>query len=375
MKKTIQTTLYSLLFCSFSGTAQVQQTELLQGLDLQFRVQLNKAKVPGGAYAVVRGNQIIATGSYGVRAMGKPEKIDADTVFRLASVSKTFTGGISVLTAQQGKVNLDLPLINYVPEFKLKTAEATRQIKVDQVLSQSTGLMPHAYENLLEAKQTPAEILPKFQLLNPGCKPGTCYSYQNIVFALLDQVLSRGTGKAYEDLLPEHIFKPLQMSTASVGYAPFLATENKAMPHKRGGKGWRPVKIDPNFYWVNPAAGVNASVKDMAKYLIAMLGHKPGVFSAEALAQLQQPMVRLRGKPRWPVWQQFKQVSSWYGRGWRMIQYDNHKLFYHGGVVDGFRPYIAYSPEQDLGLVLLTNAEADITGDLAKWFWQQVLSS
>ena len=206
---------------------------------MQFRVQLNKAKVPGGAYAVVRGNQIIATGSYGVRAMGKPEKIDADTVFRLASVSKTFTGGISVLAAQQGKVNLDLPLINYVPEFKLKTATATKQIKVDQVLSQSTGLMPHAYENLLEAKQTPEQILPKFQELAPGCKPGTCYSYQNIVFALLDQVLSRGTGKTYEELLPERIFKPLQMSTASVGYAPFLATENKAMPHKRGGKGCR----------------------------------------------------------------------------------------------------------------------------------------
>lgn len=79
------------------------------------------------------------------------------------------------------------------------------------------------------------------------------------------------------------------------------------------------MKIDPNFYWVNPAAGVNASANDMAKYLIAMLGHQPGVFSAEALAQLQQPLVKLRGKSRWPVWQQFKQVSNWYGRGWRVI--------------------------------------------------------
>jgi beta-lactamase class C len=375
MKLLINSAVISLLFTAWTASAQFQQNELLQELDLQFRMQLNKAKVPGGAYAVVRGNQIIATGSYGVRAVGKPEKIDADTVFRLASVSKTFTGGVSVLAAQQGKVNLDLPLINYVPEFKLKTAAATQQIKVDQVLSQSTGLMPHAYENLLEDKKTPEQILPKFQELTPGCKPGSCYSYQNIVFALLDQVLSRGTGQTYEELLPERIFKPLKMNTASVGYAPFLATENKALPHKRAGDGWRPVKVDPNFYWVNPAAGVNASVNDMAKYLIAMLGHQPGVFSAKALALLQQPMVKLRGTSKWPVWQQFKQVSNWYGRGWRVIQYDQHKLFYHGGVVDGFRPYIAYSPEQDLGLVLLTNAEADITGDVAKWFWHQVLSS
>jgi beta-lactamase class C len=111
----------------------------------------------------------------------------------------------------------------------------------------------------------------------------------------------------------------------------------------------------------------------MAKYLIAMLGHQPEVFSSNSLAMLQQPMVKLRSKPRWPVWQQFKQVSFWYGRGWRIIQYDQQQLFFHGGVVDGFRPYIAYSPTLDLGIVLLTNAEADVISEIAKWFWQQTI--
>jgi beta-lactamase class C len=363
----------TVVFASAQNSALVTEQALLQGLDREFRAQMQQAGVPGAAYAVVRGQRIIGSGTFGVRAAGKADKIDVDTVFRLASVSKTFTGGLSVLAAEQGKLDLNLPLIKYVPEFKLKTAAATAQIKVDQVLSQSTGLMPHAYENMLEASQTPAQILPKFQQLLPGCRPGTCYTYQNIVFSLLDQVLRRGTGQSFDQLLPERIFKPLQMHTASVGYAPFLATKNKAEPHKKTANGWQPIGIDPNFYWVNPAAGVNASVTDMAKYLIAMLGHQPEVFSSNSLAMLQQPMVKLRSKPRWPVWQQFKQVSFWYGRGWRMIQYDQQQLFFHGGVVDGFRPYIAYSPPLDLGIVLLTNAEADVISEIAKWFWQQTI--
>jgi beta-lactamase class C len=97
------------------------------------------------------------------------------------------------------------------------------------------------------------------------------------------------------------------------------------------------------------------------------------VLPESLISQLQQPLTRMPGKPRWPVWQQFKKVSAWYGRGWRMVQYDGQSLYYHAGVVDGYRPYISYSPQTGYGLVLLTNAEADVTGPLAGWFWQQLL--
>ncbi|WP_337842508.1 serine hydrolase domain-containing protein [Rheinheimera sp.] len=353
--------------------AQLNQTELLQGLDQEFRLALNKAKVPGGAYAVVQGGQIVFTGAYGVREVGKPDKVDADTVFRLASVSKTFTGGLTVLASQQGSLKLDAPLAHYVPGFQLGSERDTKALTVDHVVSQASGVMPHAFENLLEDNQTPEQILPRFKLLKTSCTPGRCYSYQNILFGLLEQALLHSTGLPYPDLLQQHILGPLKMQTASVGYAGFLATQNKAMPHHRAGQGWRSEQVKPNFYWVNPAAGINASATDLAKYLLAMLGHQPKVFSPQALQELRSPAVKVANKPRWPVWQQYKKVSTWYGRGWRMVQYDNHRLFYHGGVVDGYRPYIAYSPEKDIGLVLLTNAEADVTGKVAKWFWGEVL--
>jgi beta-lactamase class C len=356
-----------------ASPARPAEQQLVAAFEREFNQQLSQAKVPGGVYAIVKQDRIVNIGGYGVRAMGDKARVDADTVFRLASVSKTFTG-LSLVQAQaMQQIQLQQPLTRYVPELKLRTPQLAQNLTLERVLSHSSGFVPHAFENLIEADKTPAQILPRLKELSPVCRPGRCYSYQNVFFGLLDDALERATGLNYADLLSQRLFSPLGMQTASVGLAPLLASSNKAMPHQRLGKGWRLVKPKENFYRLDAAAGVNASARDLAIYLQAMLGQQPSVLPQSQLSQLQQPLTRMPGKPRWPVWRQFKQVSAWYGRGWRMVQYDDQFLYYHAGIVDGYRPYIAYSPQTGYGLVLLTNAEADVTGPLAGWFWQQLL--
>lgn len=372
----LQCWLLSLLFCCFqlhaSPTGPSEQ-QLVAAFEQEFQQKLQQARVPGGAYAIVKNDRIVKIGSYGVRVVGEKARVNADTVFRLASVSKTFAG-VSLVQAQASQqLQLQQPLTRYVPELKLRTSKLEQSLTMEQVLSHSSGFWAHAFEDLIEADQTPAQILPRLKELSPVCPLGRCYSYQNVFFGLLGNALERATGLSYADLLQQRVFKPLGMQTASVGLAPLLASRNKAMPHERGGKGWRVVKPKANFYRFGTAAGVNASARDLAVYLQAMLGYQPTVLPETMLSQLQQPLTKMPGKPRWPVWQQFKQVSAWYGRGWRMVQYDGQALYYHAGVVDGYRPYIAYSPQTGYGLVLLTNAEADVTGPLAGWFWQQLL--
>lgn len=357
-----------------AGQAQAGADRALSAqFQQQFNAQLQQAKVPGGAYAIVYQDQVLALGSYGVRAVGEQARVNPDTVFRLASVSKTFAGNLLVQLSQQGRLDLQQPLKAYVPELHLKNAQIEQQVNVESVLSQGSGFWAHAFEDLIEANKTPAEILPRLAELAPVCPPRRCYSYQNVLFGLLGRAAEQSTGKSYESLVTERVFSPLQMHTASYGLTGLLASRNKALPHQRGGKGWRTVKPKANFYRFPAAAGVNASARDLSQYLIAMLGHRPEVFSPALLSQLQQPLVKMPGKPRWPVWQQYRNASAWYGRGWRMVQYGDDRLYYHAGVVDGYRPYIAYSPSTGYGLVLLTNAEADVTGKLAGWFWQQVL--
>lgn len=366
------------LCCSLSPllvqAGQLTESELIHQFEQQFRTKLQQAKVPGGAYAIVQGERIVKLGYYGVRVVGERATVNADTVFRLASVSKTFAG-VSLVQAQNAsQLQLQQPLSSYVPELVLRTPELTKSLTLEQVVSHSSGFWAHAFEDLIEADQTPAQILPRLRELSPVCPLGRCYSYQNVFFGLLGNALERATGLPYDQLLSQRLFKPLGMQSASVGLAPLLASRNKALPHQRGGKGWRVVKPKANFYRVSSAAGVNASARDLAIYLQAMLGGRPEVLPPQLLQTLQQPLTRIQGKPRGEVWQQFKQTSLWYGRGWRMVQYDQQRLYYHGGVVDGYRPYIGYAPQTGYGLVLLTNAEADIIGPLANWFWLQVLA-
>lgn len=349
------------------------ETELVQQFEQEFRTKLQQAKVPGGAYAIVQGERIVKLGQYGVRVVGERATVNADTVFRLASVSKTFAGVSLVQAEHASQLQLQQPLSSYVPELVLKTPELTKSLTLEQVVSHSSGFWAHAFEDLIEADQTPAQILPRLRELSPVCPLGRCYSYQNVFFGLLGNALERATSMPYDQLLSQRLFNPLGMQSASVGLAPLLASRNKAMPHQRGGKGWRVVKPKANFYRVSSAAGVNASARDLAIYLQAMLGGRPEVLPQQLLQQLQQPLTRVQGKPRGEVWQQFKHTSLWYGRGWRMVQYDQQWVYYHGGVVDGYRPYIGYAPQTGYGLVLLTNAEADVIGPLANWFWLQVL--
>lgn len=360
-----------------AAPAQPQSTARLNisQFDADFRHELAQAKVPGAAYAIVYKDQIVKLGSYGVRAVGDNARVNPDTVFRLASVSKTFAGNLLVQLSEQGRIDLHKPLKSYVPELKLRSAALEQSVSVEQILSQGSGFWAHAFEDLIEANQTPAQIMPRLAELSPVCHPGKCYSYQNVFFGLLGRVAEQGTGRSYEELVSDKIFRPLGMQTASYGLSALLANRNKAMPHQRGGKGWRVIKPKANFYRFPAAAGVNASARDLAHYLQGMLGQQPAALQAGVLSQLQQPLVRMPGRPRHELWQQYRDVKAFYGRGWRMVQFDGDTLYYHGGVVDGYRPYIAYSPSTGYGLVLLTNAEANVIPDIAASFWQQVLPS
>lgn len=365
----------ALLWCwqAVGQSITTEQQQLVQATEQRFEQQLQKYKIPGGAMAIVYQDQILSVHAVGVRQAGQAMPVNGDTVFRLASVSKTFAGNLLTQLSLQGTLDLQAPLTRFVPGLALRKPELEQQLTLEHVLAQRSGYWSHAFEDLLEADQTPEQIKPRIRELSPVCPVGRCYSYQNVLFGFLTNAAEQSTGQSYSQLLARWVFGPLGMRTASVGLTAFLANPNRAWPHQRGGRGWRSMDPKANFYRVPTAAGINASAHDLALYLTGMLGQQPQAFSPALLAELQTPKVRVPNRPRWPVWQQFRQVSAWYGLGWRIVQYDEHRLFYHAGVVDGFRPYIAYSPESGYGLVLLTNAEVDVAGSVAANFWQDVL--
>jgi beta-lactamase class C len=347
---------------------------LVIDFDKYYAGKLAEYKIPGAAYAIVHGNKIIATAGFGVRQQGSKEPVDPYTVFRIASVSKTFAGSLTSILASEGHFSWDDKLIDYLPGFSFKSKKYNDQLKLKHLLSQSSGVMPNAYDNLIKANVPLERILPQFSKIDPLCPPGQCYGYQNVLFSLIDQVMQKTTGKPYAQLLRERIFTPLQLPTASVGLDGFFSTENRAMPHVRARGQWYPTKVAESYYRFSPAAGVNASAIDLGYWLIAQLGHNPDVLSDGILDTLSTKRVKTRRDLRRKEWRRYL-TDAHYGLGWRVYQFGQDQLMYHGGWVQGYRAEIAYSREHQLGLVMLMNAESNLINEMGTYFWSGVLTA
>jgi beta-lactamase class C len=166
------------------------------------------------------------------------------------------------------------------------------------------------------------------------------------------------TGDFYTHQVEEKIFIPLGMKSATYGRVSLMASGNWARPHSYGGKGWVSGMPNENYYHVPPAAGVNASITDMAIWLNAQLGHYPDVLSPELLRKTHTPLVNTPGELRSSGWRSERLSRAEYALGWRVFTYQGRKLIFHGGAVRGYRGLIAFLPEEDVGIVVLWNSES-----------------
>lgn len=319
----------------------------------------------GLAVAVVRHGEIRLIRTYGVREIGGEDRVTTLTRFRIASLSKGMTGTLAGLAVAEGRVSLEEPVAPYAPTFRLRGGMQTR-VTLEHVLSHRVGLPSHAYDNLLEQGLAPETILARYPQLPLVCAVGACYGYQNIAFDVAGDVLADVYKKPYADLLREKLFIPLGMPDASVGAEALVAGGDWARPHRRvkTGKGryafgpWRVGKVTPYYYAVPAAGGVNASILDLSLYLKAQMGYQPLVLPRAVLdlihiPRTDTPAETIRMKK---VSERFEETR--YGLGWRIYQYAGQKVIAHGGTLDGYASQIAFLPDRDVGIVLLSNAQS-----------------
>jgi beta-lactamase class C len=361
-------------------------TQFKQDFYVQVKNQLKLYSIPGGAYVIVQNKNIIAMENFGHTDKAKSHDVDNNTVFRLASVSKTFAATITTMLAQDKQLNLSDPITKYVPHFSLATEGAAQKIQLKHLLSHSSGLMPNAYDNLLHENWPMEKIIGRFDRITPICQPEKCYGYQNIAYGLLQPAIEASQSKSYATLLQDRVFTPLNMTDASVGIDVYKDQENTAKPHilrkriKTGKKDrqgqdikkyiWRTVKVEPDFYKVATSAGVNASITDLSKWLIANLGYKPEVLSPSLLTELTTPRIKTKKDLRRRFWRDHL-TDAHYGYGWRIYQFNGHPIIYHSGWVAGFRADIGYSPDLDIGFAIVINAESNAISKISSQFWLQ----
>lgn len=323
--------------------------------------------VTGAAFAIATSSGIVATGVAGFTDSSRSQHIDENTVFRVASVSKTFAAGLAGVLVQEGQFAWDDRVVDYVPGFRIKGDSG--RVRIRHLLGQSTGLVPHAYDNLLEEGVSLEQIELRYRELSYICPPGECFSYQNSIFSLIEPVIEKTAAQPYARLMEEKIFRPLDMRTASIGYEALVNNPNHARPHVKSGDQWKTVAVKPNYYRVAPAAGVNASALDMGKWLSAQMGGQPRVLDPAVVATLTLPRVATTRDRYREHWRDVLSEAH-YGLGWRIYRLGENEIAYHSGWVSGYRADIAWSASYGIGIAVLMNVEGNSINELTTAFWR-----
>ncbi len=322
--------------------------------DSLISAEIKNTATVGAAVAVIYNNQVALLKCFGLRKARTNDSIDENTVFRLASVSKPISGVLAGMLAEENLIGLDDKVSNYIPGLKLKSENHTQELKIRNILSHTTGLIPHAYDDLVEQKLPLGQIMNKLYLANTPTNPGQFYAYQNVMFSLYDTIVASKTGKPYSEVLKEKLFVPFGMYNASAGFEPFNYNENKALPHS----GVTPIKMNDRYYSTLSAAGINASISDMKNFLLALLNDSETI-NGKVEELVFQPQVQTNlSRGYFSQWH--KVDSKEYGLGWRLVGYKGRKVAYHGGYVKGYRAEIALCKEENVGIVYLSNSPSPV---------------
>lgn len=314
---------------------------------------------PGSAIAIVYDSTIVYLKAFGLKSVSDTASVDVNTVFRIASVSKCFASFLTGILVEDSILSWNDSIVSYLPEFALKSKEETDKLTIGNVLSHTTGLPYHAYTNMVEEGVSLDSMLSWLKDIDLASKVGDTYSYQNVAYSLIGEVIRARTGKTYEAQMMDRVFVPLNMKTASIDYESIMKNVNVAKPHTlRRGK-WKTATITDTYYNVSPAAGVNASISDMAQWLVALLGKRNDVISRQTLNQLYEPRVRAPSKNR-NYGRLHRLSNAYYGLGWRVLHYPNDTLIYHGGYVNGYRSEVAVNVKEKIAVCILANAPGEL---------------
>lgn len=317
---------------------------------------------PGMAIAVVKDGKVVFAKGYGVREMGKPEKVDENTLFAIASNSKAFTTAALAILIDEGKIGgWDDKVSKYLPGFQLYNPYVTEDLTIRDIVSHRVGLDTFSGDLLwYETTYTNDEILNRVKYLKPVKGFRTGFGYQNLMFIAAGKIIEKTSGMSWSNFIRAKILNPIGMTNAKTSVKDYKAGDNVAVPHNEsGGKGLR-VLPQGNVDGAAGAVRINASLADLSKWIRLQLamGEFEGkrIYSEKNAWEMWQPAVIL------PISQRAAKANptrhfNTYALGWNTFDYQGKKIVTHGGGLDGMLSKTVLIPEDNVGFVVLTNSE------------------
>lgn len=319
---------------------------------------MKNSGIPGLAVAIVHGGKTLYAKGFGIRDAGRPDspenRVDADTVFQLASISKSVGATVVAHEVTTGSITWDTPVVSKLPWFALSDPYVTEHVSVADLYSHRSGLPDHAGDALEDLGYDRRQVLERLKYL-PLASFRNSYAYTNFGVTAAASAVAAAAGESWEDLSREVLYRPLGMESTSSRFADFLARPNRAVGHLKVGDKWEArFQRDPDAQ--TPAGGVSSSVNDMARWLTMLLAggtyNGQRIASPEALLSAYTPQV-ISTKTRNP-----KARSGTYGYGFNVSVTSSGRTEYsHSGAFGlGAATNFVALPAEDIAIVALTNA-------------------
>ena len=347
-------------------------------LDSFIRKAMSDYRVPGASVAVVKDDRVVFLRGYGVRRAGEPAPVDENTVFQIASDTKTFTAAALAALVGDGKLDWDDEVITHLPEFVLYDEYATRHSTIRDLLAHRTGLPAFTGDIVGELGYDRAEALRRIRYLRPAVSFREKPLYSNLGFFVAGMVAGRVAGSSWEEVVRSRIFAPLGMSRSATSMLAMPADDNHAGAYASIDGRIRSVLPSQQIV-LGPAGSIVSSAGDLASYMRMLLvdGRFDGrqVLTADAVRGMFEPsMVSEIGfSETAPI---SNDTGFGYAQGWGYYYLHGAKVLEKGGALDGARAILVLIPERRLGIAVLANLNMTLLPEAVRaWVLERELGS
>jgi CubicO group peptidase (beta-lactamase class C family) len=317
---------------------------------------MKEAEVPGLAVVVVHADDPPVAQGFGLRRLGRPEPVDADTVFNIASLTKSFTAASAAIMVDEGRLSWGDRAARWLPQLEFGDPWLTEHVTLADLLSHRTGLQAANTAWYFSELKRP-EMLRRVRYLEAAAPFRTEQVYNNVLYTVAGEVIGAAAGKTWEELVRTRLFRPLGMKSSKVGMLP-TESGNFAAPHAVVNGRQQPVRPAP-YMSTAPAGGIDSTARDMVHWLQFQLGDGTfqgrRVIAAKSMQAMHEPWAMIPTTPEMRAARQV-QFFAGYGLGWNVMDYRGRKLLWHSGNAKGMPSYMALLPEQRIGVVVMVNS-------------------
>jgi CubicO group peptidase (beta-lactamase class C family) len=367
MKRLLLLLLLSVVVKNGFAQKETVPSFIKDSLDTYVNIALKEWQIPGVSVCVVKDGKVVLMKGYGVKETGTADKVDEHTLFMIGSNSKAFTGTALAMLDAEKKLSLDDKVQKWLPDFKLHDPWVAKEANIRDLLCHRLGFETFQGDFMyFDSDLTVAEVREKMGKLKPLYSFRSKWGYTNSAFMTAGEIIPKVTGKTWAAYVTEKIFQPLGMNHSLALSQEITSSSNRALAHTVVLGELKKIPYG-NIDNLAPAGSISSSANDLSHWVMAQLdkGKYEGklVIPAAAIAQTWLPHSILGNGGT--IFN--KGHFNLYGLGWFLEEYAGRKIVSHTGGVNGFVTSVTLIPEEKLGIIVLTNTDANNFYEALKW--------